>query len=176
MKRARVFSAAALPVAVLVTAMLGQGCTSSCASNCPVSEVTVVATSGENLDWTVSLDGGVGTNWTGPACPPYQPSCRGDDVNNCQRFDILPSGPGACDFTITFSAVSQRSTFFVHTEFGPATTMGCCQGFPALTPTVVTVPPLGTPPQDAGLPPSPASDGGGGDAAAEGGAVDAPLE
>jgi hypothetical protein len=176
MKRARVFAAAALPVAALVTAMLGQGCASKCGANCPATEVTVIASSGENLDWTVSLDGGVGTNWTGPACPLYPPSCRGDEVNNCQRFDILPSGPGVCDFTLIFSTTSKRDPFYVHTEFGSATTMGCCQGFPALTPTLVTVPPLGSPPQDAGLEAPPPSATDASDDGAEGGAVDAPLD
>jgi hypothetical protein len=139
------------------------GCASKCGSNCPNTEIGVLASSGENLNWTGSVDGGPGTNWTGPACPPYPPSCRGDDNNPCQIFTIVGSGPGTCDLTITFS---DRPTFVVHAEFGPATTQGCCKGFPVIGSAVVMVPPLGSPPQDAGAPPA-------GDAAAATDASDA---
>ena len=134
------------------TALSAPGCTSNCRSNCPPTEVLVTASKGENLDLAA------GATFTGPACRPALEYCTGDDVNPCVWFRIVGFAEGTCDVALTFK--DSRPAITVHAEFGPATTQGCCRGYPVIGPATVTIPSL---------------DGGTGDAPADAMSNDAPA-
>jgi hypothetical protein len=113
------------------------GCSNNCGSNCPATMVTVYATPGENLSLSTA------SAWTGPACPPGGPMCSsGDGVNPCTFIEIIPLAPGSCELSLVFT--DGRAPATVTATFGPATTQGCCKGFPAETPAQVTLPPFGS--------------------------------
>lgn len=96
-----------------------------------------MATLGENLNVATA-------GWTGDACPTDSvPQCRGDSTgtNLCVRFTIIGAHPGSCELDLTFS--DGRLPFSATATFGPATTQGCCQGYPVTSSAAqVTVPPL----------------------------------
>ncbi len=138
-------------------------CASDCASNCPALTFNVVAYSGDNLSVATAA-------WTGDACPTDQsPECRGniDGSLPCVFFTIIAARAGSCRLDLTFT--DGRAPFSATGTFGPATTQGCCQGFPVTGPGTVTVPPLHPPAvvdagSDAG--PDNAADAAAGDAGA----------
>jgi hypothetical protein len=123
-----------LALLAAATVLTATGCASKCATNCPLIEVDVFATPGENLDVAAA------PTWAGPACPPDPLHCRGDAVQPCTRFTFRGIAAGSCDLTITFQ---NRPPFTAHTSFAPETTQGCCRGFPVLGETAFTVPRLG---------------------------------
>jgi hypothetical protein len=110
-------------VAAAVFATAPTGCASNCGSNCP-NTMAVVRTD-------VNVDPGIlGLGWTGPACPPVAPSCRGDDHSTlCNRVYVSASAPGSCDLLIELAG---RELMAVHIEFGPPSTQGCCRGYPVV--------------------------------------------
>jgi len=112
------------------------GCGSTCGSNCPITSIDIVATSGENLNIATAT-------WTGPACPTgTQPQCRGDftGANSCVRFTIIGSQAGTCELDLTFT--DGRVPFSAVATFDVETHQGCCHGFPVVGDSMVTVPPL----------------------------------
>jgi hypothetical protein len=116
-------AAAALGVGVGLVTVTPVGCTSSCGSNCPLTTATIATPT--NVD-----PGILDVAWIGPACPTHAPSCRGDDQTTfCNRIDVTGSAPGACDVLIQLAG---REPMAVHLQFGPATTQGCCQGYPVV--------------------------------------------
>jgi len=129
------------------------GCSSDCGSHCPNLTFDVVATTGENLNVATAT-------WTGDACPTDTvPMCRGnfDGTNSCVRFTTIAVHPGSCRLDLTFT--DERLPFSATGTFGPATTQGCCQGYPLTSAAMVTIPPL-HPPADAGSDAGGASDAG----------------
>jgi hypothetical protein len=129
---------------LLASASVLSGCAGRCGSNCPVLDVDLFAAPGENLNVSSA-------QWTGPACPPGLPTCRGDLYNPaqlpCIRFTMLASAPGACQLDVTFT---DRPPVTVSATFGPETTQGCCHGFPVIGTAVFNVPPYGSTQNDAG--------------------------
>jgi hypothetical protein len=114
-------------------------CSSNCGSNCPNVYFDVSATVGENLNVATAT-------WTGDACPTDAvPQCRGDfdGTNICVRFTTIAQRAGSCELALTFT--DGRAPFSATATFGPATTQGCCQGFPVTSVASVTVPPLHPP-------------------------------
>jgi hypothetical protein len=112
------------------------GCSSNCGADCPNLYFEVQATSGENLNVATAT-------WTGDACPTdATPMCRGDIVgtNNCVLFTTIAVKSGSCRLDLTFT--DGRLPFSATGTFGPATTQGCCQGFPVTGTATVTIPPL----------------------------------
>jgi hypothetical protein len=131
--RSALFAGAA--VLLLAGATIG-GCASNCATNCPNIEFDVVATVGENLNV-------YSATWSGAGCPTNAtPSCRGnfDGTNICVRFTMIAPHEGTCQLDLAFT--DGRPQFSATATFGPATTQGCCQGFPVVGPALATVPPL----------------------------------
>jgi hypothetical protein len=125
-----------LVVLVLFACAALAACGSTCGSNCPITAVDIVATSGENLNIATAA-------WMGSACPTdMQPRCRGDSTgaNTCVRFTIIGSQPGTCELDLTFT--DGRVPFSALATFDAETHQGCCHGFPVLGDKVVTVPPL----------------------------------
>ena len=124
-------------VALLAAATVA-GC-SDCGAHCPNLTFTVVATSGENLNVATAT-------WTGDACPTdTTPLCRGDlsGINLCVQFTMIGQRAGSCRLDLTFT--DGRLPFSATGTFGPATTQGCCQGFPVTSSATVTIPPLHPP-------------------------------
>jgi hypothetical protein len=129
---------ASLALGLVAAAALGSAaCDGNCRSNCPVTALTVVASPGENLDINTG-------HWTGPACRPTIEYCTPDpaDPTNfpCIAFQIVGAAEGSCEVALTFK--DDRAPITVHADFGPATTQGCCRGFPLTGPPVFTIPPL----------------------------------
>jgi len=127
-----------LPAAAVIGAVVAaSGCQSNCRSNCPPAEVFVTASPGENLDLDQRM-------WQGPACRYSADYCTPDytDPTNfpCVSFRIVGFGEGVCEVSLTFK--DGRPPITIHAEFGPPTTVGCCHGYPALTPSTVVIPPL----------------------------------
>ncbi|HEY7375364.1 MAG TPA: hypothetical protein VIF57_24615 [Polyangia bacterium] len=116
-------AAAALAGAASLISVTPVGCASSCGSNCPITTVTISTTT--NVD-----PGILDIAWLGPACPNHTPGCRGDDQTTfCNRIDVTGSAPGNCDVLIDLYG---REPMVVHLTFGPATTQGCCAGYPVI--------------------------------------------
>lgn len=112
------------------------GCSSNCGANCPNVYFEVVATTGENLNVATAT-------WTGDACPTdATPQCRGDfdGTNICVRFTTIAVKSGSCRLDLTFT--DGRLPFSATGTFGPATTQGCCQGYPVTSTAMITIPPL----------------------------------
>lgn len=107
-------------------------CGSNCASDCVPNSVRVTVQGAVNAPiMTLS--------WSGPACPSYQPFCRGNDPSTvCSHIDITAQAPGACDLTVNFS--DGRPSQVVHAMFGPAGQQGCCGGFPVFGDSVFYIP------------------------------------
>jgi len=123
---------------ILITAALSvAGCDGHCRSNCPVTALTVVAADGENL----KIQSG---HWSGPACRPTVEYCSPDPIDPtdypCKWFQIVGFAEGTCEVALTFS--DDRPPITVQATFGPATTQGCCEGYPLIGPQVFTIPPL----------------------------------
>ena len=121
---------------ILLAGTAAAGCASNCASDCPNTSFDVFATTGENLNV-------YNATWTGDACPTDAvPMCRGDvdGTNICVRFTIVAVHSGSCRLDLTFT--DGRAPFSATATFGPATTQGCCHGFPVTSTARVTVPPL----------------------------------
>ena len=99
------------------------GCASDCARNCPIATAVI--------ETTVNVDPGIlGLAWVGPACPPVEPSCRGDDQSTfCNRVNVTGHAPGICDVLIELDG---RDPMAVRIEFGPPSTQGCCRGYPVV--------------------------------------------
>ena len=115
------------------------GCASDCAHNCPNTYFNVFAPNGEDLSVATA-------SWTGDACPTdAAPLCRGsgDGTFLCVRFTIIAQRPGSCQLDLTFT--DGRLPFSATATFGPATTQGCCQGYPVTSAGSVTIPPLHPP-------------------------------
>ena len=112
-------------------AMTATGCSSNCGSNCPITTVRITAT--VNVDLPIR-----GVAWEGPACPRFLPTCRGDDLTtNCTHLDVPGGAEGICDVKIAFT---DRPSMAIRTQFGPATTKGCCGGYPVIGDCLFTIP------------------------------------
>jgi len=112
-------------------AMTATGCSSHCGSNCPITTVRITAT--VNVDLPIR-----DVAWDGPACPSFPPTCRGDDLNTfCTHLDVPGSSEGICDVKIAFT---DRPSMAIRTQFGPATTQGCCGGYPVIGDWLFTIP------------------------------------
>jgi hypothetical protein len=123
----------AVALLVIVLAAAAGGCSSGCGDNCPVA--TVYVQSAANVDLKLMSPG---LSWTGPACPPYPPLCRGNDQTTfCTHLDINGAAEGACDLTLYFS---DRPVQVIHARFGPRITQGCCAGFAVIGDSVFTIP------------------------------------
>ncbi len=115
------------------------GCSSNCGANCPNVYFEVVATVGDNLAIATAT-------WTGDACAADQsPECRGnvDGSLPCVGFTIIAARSGSCRLDLTFT--DGRVPFSATGTFGPATTQGCCHGYPVTSAASVTIPPLHPP-------------------------------
>jgi hypothetical protein len=135
------FSFSSFRIVLLLSLLVGAtDCGSDCGANCPNLAFDVVATTGENLN----VDN---ATWTGDACPTDAvPMCRGDfdGTNSCVRFTLIAPRPGSCRLDLTFT--DGRLPFSATATFGPATTQGCCHGYPLTSGAAsVTVPPLHPP-------------------------------
>jgi len=121
-----------LAVVVVVLAASGGGC-GNC-SDCPPSTVLVRSSGGVDL-----MLAPPGLTWSGPACPPYPPACRGDGVVTfCTGIFITGQAPGECALTLWFS---DRPVQVVHAQFGSqSAAKACCTGFPVVGDTTFTVP------------------------------------
>jgi hypothetical protein len=86
--------------------------------------------------------------------------CRGDfdGTNSCVRFTTIAVKPGSCQLDLTFT--DGRLPFSATATFGPATTQGCCHGFPVTSTATFTIPPL-HPPVGFDASPDVSSDGAG---------------
>lgn len=112
-------------------AMTATGCSSNCASNCPITTVRITATVNVNLPIR-------DVAWEGPACPTFLPTCRGDDITTiCSHLDVPGRAEGICDVKIAFT---DRPSMAIRTQFGPATTKGCCGGYPVIGDWLFTIP------------------------------------
>ena len=118
----------ALTAAVAMTAT---SCSSRCGSNCPITTVRITAT--VNVDLPIRA-----VAWEGPACPTFLPTCRGDDRTTfCSHLDVPGHAEGICDVKIAFT---DRPSMAIRTQFGPATTYGCCGGYPVIGDWLFTIP------------------------------------
>jgi len=129
-------AAVALTLIGVVLAVLmasGAGCGGSC-SDCPPTSVLV--SSSANVDLMLTAPG---LTWSGPACPPYPPACRGDGVNTfCTYIIVTGRAAGECALTLWFS---DRPVQVVHAQFGSQSAAhACCGGFPVVGETTFTVP------------------------------------
>ncbi len=116
---------------VAAAAMTVSSCSSHCASDCPVTTVRITGT--VNLDLPIR-----DVAWVGPACPTFLPTCRGDDFNTiCTHIDVPGRTEGICDVLIAFT---DRPSMAIRTQFGPATTQGCCGGYPVIGDWLFTIP------------------------------------
>jgi hypothetical protein len=114
-----------------VAALTGTGCSSRCGSNCPITTVRITATVNVNLPIR-------DVAWVGPACPTFYPTCRGDDMTTiCTHLDVPGGAEGICDVMIAFT---DRPSMAIRTRFGPATTQGCCGGYPVIGDWLFTIP------------------------------------
>jgi hypothetical protein len=112
-------------------AIAATGCSSRCASNCPITTVRITAT--VNVDLPIRH-----VTWVGPACPTFLPTCRGDDMTTiCTHLDVPGGAEGICDVMIAFT---DRPSLAIRTQFGPATTHGCCGGYPVIGDWLFTIP------------------------------------
>ena len=112
-------------------ALSATGCSSHCASDCPVTTVRITGT--VNLDLPIR-----DVAWVGPACPAFLPTCRGDDLNTiCTHIDVPGRAEGICDVLIAFT---DRPSMAIRTQFGPAVTQGCCGGYPVVGDWLFTIP------------------------------------
>jgi hypothetical protein len=106
--------------AILTIAPAGCG---DCGRDCPIA-TAVIAT-------TVNVDPGIlGLAWVGPACPPVEATCRGDDHSTyCNHISVTGYAPGICDVLIKLDG---REPMAVRIEFGPPSGQGCCKGYPVV--------------------------------------------
>ena len=115
----------------VAAAMAATGCSSNCASNCPITTVRITGTVNVNLPIR-------DVAWDGPACPTFRPVCRGDDITTiCTHLDVPGGAEGICDVKIAFT---DRPSMAIRTQFGPATTHGCCGGYPVIGDWLFTIP------------------------------------
>lgn len=127
------FAIAAAGVASVAggVALAPTGCASNCASNCPIT--TAIITTSVNAD-----PGITDLAFDGPACPTGRPSCRGDDqTTQCTHIYVSGAAEGYCDVLI---ALVYREPMAVRLQFGPATTVGCCSGYPVIGDWHFTIP------------------------------------
>ena len=98
------------------------GC-GDCGRDCPITTAVITT--------TVNLDPGIlGLAWVGPACPPVQANCRGDDHNTfCNHISVTGYAQGICDVLIKLDG---REPMAVRIEFGPPSGQGCCKGYPVV--------------------------------------------
>jgi hypothetical protein len=112
-------------------ALTATGCSSNCGSRCPITTVRITGTVNVNLPIR-------DVAWVGPACPSFRPTCRGDDMTTiCTHLDVPGSAEGICD---VFLAFTDRPSMAIRTQFGPATTVGCCGGYPVVGDWLFTIP------------------------------------
>ena len=113
-------------------AMTATGCSSHCASDCPITAVRITGT----VDVDLPLRD---IAWVGPACPRFSPACRGNEGTGtvCTHLDVPGFAEGFCDVLLAFT---DRPSMAVRTQFGPATTVGCCGGYPVVGDWLFTIP------------------------------------
>jgi hypothetical protein len=123
----------ALCAVVALVVLTSHGCGSNCGSNCPANFVQIGSPDNAQL----AIPNG-GLAWRGPACPPYLPTCQGDEVTtSCSYIIVYGAAEGACDVLLAFT---DRPEEVVHTVFGPRITQGCCSGFSIEGPKVFYIP------------------------------------
>jgi hypothetical protein len=107
------------------------GCASDCARDCPIATAVITT--------TVNVDPGIlGLAWVGPACPPVEASCRGDDHSTfCNHINVTGYAQGICDVLIQLDG---RDPMAVRIEFGPPSTQGCCKGYPVVGESYFVIP------------------------------------
>ena len=55
----------------------------------------------------------------------------------CTHLDVPGNAEGICDVMIAFT---DRPSMAIRTQFGPATTQGCCGGYPVIGDWLFTIP------------------------------------
>jgi hypothetical protein len=124
-------AAAGLATVAGVVALAPSGCASDCGSNCPINTALI--------ETPTNTDPGItDLAFEGPACPTGRPGCRGDDqTTQCNHIYVTGTAEGYCDLYI---ALVYREPMVIRLQFGPATTVGCCRGYPVVGDWHFTIP------------------------------------